>query len=368
MIIKPNAIEISIAPLDEISSKKYLQSNFTNIESSSLIDGKNFIVIDEEINQTNNFLLMLQLAFNQHKGIKISPDNIWLLICQGIANCVKEDKSLLNTFKLDATEKEKITIERNDFKIGEENPWEEIFSLFTAEINKKIGDDFHKNYVLNFSTSTVKEIAAFEIALMDTMSNYFDYEFMTLCGIPEIELLGKKEDYIKMKEAINYFKQFHLTWWLQEVEIIIDNFIDAFDGKIANSFWNSIYKEENESGGPYITGWITKFFPLIKTILVEENGIIHENGFPYIRSYVIDEFKEQNIKFLSAIAKNPTLQNPEYKELKLDNFSNGINKVPFIWKYLDKEIKMNFTAGFVGITQFENYLSTEINWIINKIN
>lgn len=367
MKIKPNEIDISLESLEEISYEKYLESGFANIESSSFIAGKTVVSINEYTKQTNDFLLMLQLAFNQHKAIKISPDNIWLLICQGIASCMKEDKSLFEKFKLDQNKKETLSVRRDDFVIGQVNPWEEIFPMFTNEISKKIGNEFHENYTLSFSTSSTKEISAFEIALMDTMSNYFVYEFASLCGIPEIELSGTKEDYMKMKKSIIYFKQYNLSWWLQEVEIIIDNFINAFEGIIDNSFWNSIFKENNESGGPFITGWITKLFPIIKANLVEEKGVIYEIGFPYMRTYLFKEFKEQKVRFLSAIARNPIFQNPDYKKLQLDYFGSGINKVPFIWKYLDKEIKMNFVSGFIGITQVDNSLCTEINWVVEKM-
>ena len=200
MKIKSNEINISTDYLKEVSCEEYLEISNSNIESSSLITGKKFVFINEYIRQTNNFLLMLQLAFNQHKSIIISPDNIWLLICQGIANCIKEDKTLLQSLNLNQDKKELLSIRRDDFVIGQVNPWEEIFPMFTNEISKKIGYDFNENYSLKFSTSTAKEISAFEIALMDTMSNYFDYEFASMCGIPEIELLGTKEDYLQMKK------------------------------------------------------------------------------------------------------------------------------------------------------------------------
>jgi hypothetical protein len=169
-----------------------------------------------------------------------------------------------------------------------------------------------------------------------------------------------------MKKSINYFKQYNLSWWLKEVEVILDNFINAFEGNVDNSFWNSIYKEDNESGGPFVTGWVTKLFPIIKTSLVEENGVVFEKGFPYLQTYLNKEFKEQNVRIFGAIARNPVFQNPDFKKLQLDDFNNGINKVPFIWKYLDKKINMNFISGFIGITQQDNSLCAEINWIIDK--
>jgi Domain of unknown function (DUF4419) len=340
----------------------------STIEATSINLNENFIVIEKDISPANNFLLMLQLAFNSHKAIAISPDNIWLLICQGIAACVKEDKTILNESFFEKVEKTSIVVTRNDFKIGESNPWEEIFPKFTAEINKLIGIELYEKFVLTFTTSTQKDISGFEIAFMDTMANYFHYEFHTLCGIPEIKLLGKKEDYQKIQNSLTAFKDLNLSWWINEVEIVITEFISAFDGVINLAFWNSIFKEDNESGGPFITGWITKFFPILKMELVEENGKILSTELDVLRIENTTKIKKSKLKILSAIVKNPCLKKEagDQSKLNLDNFNNGLNTVSFVWNYHFEELKMNFLSGFIGITENDSCLSTETNWIIRK--
>ena len=73
-----------------------------------------------------------------------------------------------------------------------------------------------------------------------------------------------------------------------------------------------------------------------------------------------------NIKIIDIISRNPIFEDNRYNNLKLDNFNNGINSVPFKWRNLDKEHKMNFISGFMGIQENEGTLSTQINWIIQK--
>jgi hypothetical protein len=51
----------------------------------------------------------------------------------------------------------------------------------------------------NFSTSGPVELTASQVALMDAMSPYFDYEIMAICGIPEVTLTGTVEDWKKVK-------------------------------------------------------------------------------------------------------------------------------------------------------------------------
>lgn len=366
MKIRPNQIELNPGLLQEVPVEQFLQSGFPGNESSSLIPGKAYLEPGQYTGSTHNFLLMLQLAFTDHKSIKITPDNIWLLICQGIANCVKEEETVVAGLKPRCGNKETISIRRDDFIAGQHNPWEEILPLFTSEINKRLGKELHQKFVLNFSTSTIKERSAFEITFMDTLSNFFNYEFISLCGIPEIELAGTREDYMRIRESVQYFRQSGLGWWLQEVEPIIEKFIDAFDGKTDEPFWNSVFKLNNDSGGPFVTGWIIKFFPIIKINLFEENGVLHEGKIPYIRKYVFLEYKEQQVKMYNAIARNPVFADPAYNNLTLDNFDTGVNTVPFLWKYPGEEISMNFIAGFIGILQQGHSLSAEINWIVKR--
>ena len=265
MKITPNDIKLNLAPLSQEGYKSFLEKTFTNIESTSIKIEDTILKIDSDVIDTHPFLLMLQFAFNNHKGIIIKPDDIWLLICQGLSNCIKEKVATIPSLSiLDQKNKETISVRRDDFIMGASNPWEEIFPEFAKQLNQKIGEEIGQNYILKFSTSTEKEITSFIISYMDSLSRYFNYSFISLCGIPEIEILGDKNDYIQIKNAINYFKKYNLNWWLDEVENIIDEFINALQGEINTTFWNSIFKEENESGGPYITGWITKFFPMIR--------------------------------------------------------------------------------------------------------
>ena len=368
--IKSSDVSLSSKLLDletgKLAIKKIVPSNF---EATSVdLDGK-YLNLPVYTVGTNNFLLMLQLAFNEHKSVTISPDNIWLLICQGFSQHIKlnKDKFKDSIFGLD----EKITIQvrRDDFVKGESNPWEEIFPDFTNQINKLIGKDLYSNIVLDFSTSSLKEISSFEIAFMDSMSSYFNYEFISLCGIPEIMVKGDTKDYNKILTSLQYLRKYNLDWWIDKLIPIIDNFILALEHKSDYEFWSSIYKEHNESGGPFVTGWISNFFPYIKKEIVEVKGIINYKEQVLLKEEILEtieirDLKFQHTKLVSVLIKNPILEKAEDNKLKLDQFSNGIFKVPFQWKYHDKEYKMFFLSGLIGIKENNNILESEINWVI----
>ena len=74
----------------------------------------------------------------------------------------------------------------------------------------------------------------------------------------------------------------------------------------------------------------------------------------------------ENTKILTVSTKNPILQKNTAVELKLDNFPKGISKVPFLWKYGELEIDMQFISGLIGIKEDDNVLKTKINWVVAK--
>jgi hypothetical protein len=316
---------------------------------------------------------MLQLAFNEHKSVIISPDNIWILICQGFSQHIKLNKEHFKGVLFEKGYDDKVTIQvqRDDFTEGGLNPWEEIFPEFTKHINMHVREDLYSNIVLRFSTSTLKEVTAFEIAFMDSMSSYFEYEFVTLCGIPEVILKGRKEDYQKIIISLEFLRKYGLDWWIDKIIPIIEQFILAFEGLPNNEFWSSIYKEDNKSGGPFVTGWISNFFPYIKKKMVENNGHINYENEGVVKKDILEvinvnDLNFEGIKIVSVLIRNPVLGGSKDANFKLDNFSNGIFKVPFKWTYRNKQYNMNFISGLMGIMENENILETEINWVVAK--
>jgi hypothetical protein len=63
-------------------------------------------------------------------------------------------------------------------------------------------------------------------------------------GIPEIRILGVKDDWIKIKSKIRALNDLidDLDVWFKSLYEVLDKFIDVYDGKIDNTFWSQIYK------------------------------------------------------------------------------------------------------------------------------
>jgi hypothetical protein len=298
----------------------------------------------------------LHHAFTQHRPLHLSPDMIWLLICQGVAHHVNLRAEDLRPRLVRHQGKLQIVVRRDDFIKGSpENPWGEVIDEFSTRVREHIGSS-HDLFVPRFSTTGPTERIASEIVLLDAVQSYFEYVLRTLCGIPAMTLEGTADDWQDLAERAQAFAEFDLGWWLKPLEPILDAFVATARGQVRRAFWESIYKFGSFSGGAAVTGWITAFFPYFK----DEQG-------------------------------NPTKPNPWLAEggarlerlmagrwgrdrFCLDGpspgaFPSGLARAPFLWEYLTQGFNMEFLGGFVGVAQDPATLALrpEIGWAVREV-
>jgi Domain of unknown function (DUF4419) len=273
------------------------------------------------------FVDAFQKAYDGHRSLCLSPDMIWLLIGQGLANHINANAEQLRSKFVEHQGKVVIGVERDDFIKGSpDNTWDEVFGEFSEAIRKHIGEKTHDLLVPKFSTTGRVERAAAEIVLLDAMQSYFEYGLSTACGIPQIRLEGTVADWQQLLKRTEEMAQFDLEWWVSSLIPILKQFISAAQGNPDKEFWQSAYKLNFPgSGDIYITGWITAFFP-----------------------------------YLKGGRKN------ESSSLTTDKIPSGLAKAPFEWNYYGNIFKMEFLGGFVGIQQdsYDLFLRPEIGWAI----
>jgi hypothetical protein len=340
---KVSDVEIAGKLLYELPYKKALQhrtnlllEGFPNNEKENTL-----VPVD-----AHGFISALHYSFAQHRPLVISPDMIWLMICQGVAMHIENDTEGLRDKFVKFEGKKKISVRRDDFKKGnEDNPWEDVFPQFTDSLKRYLQDGVYDFFIPEFSTTGIKQKNAFEIALLSSVKNYFDYNFVTFCGIPEITLEGTTDDWSWILEQCKQMDKFDLGDWGKELVPLIKEFVNASEGKINLQFWKSIYKWLDESGGPYITGWIVKFFPF-----VYENGKLIKNDLIYGEEFA-------------------------YKGLKPNFIPSGLSKADIEWIYFEDVFSepeiynMEFYSGFMGISQDKQTkaLKSEISWAVRDV-
>lgn len=293
----------------------------------------------------------LHAAFCTHRPVVLSPDIIWLTLCQGFAHHVNANAETLRSRLVRHSGKLNLTVRREDFVKGSpENPWPGVFAEFSTKIRSHVGD-IQDLIVADFSTTGPVERAASEVVLLDTMQAFFSYEVETLCGIPFITLEGTKEDWQKLACRVREFGRFDLGWWVEPLQPVLEQFVAASEGHVDRRFWDSIYKWRGPkgSGSPHVSGWILKVFPY----LVNFDGT--------------DELDDEEAIAAPVFRRNPWLSEPSSNcGPGRDEFPSQPAKAPFVWNYLGREHDMEFVGGLIGVAQDPATLSLrpEIGWAI----
>jgi hypothetical protein len=300
----------------------------------------------------------IHLAFDGHRPLVLSPDILWLLVAQGFANHVNANAERLRSRFVKHAGKAVIAVRRDDFIKGSpDNPWPEMFDELTGQIREHMGEATHDLLLPSFSTTGVAERAAAQVVLLDAMQSFFSYEFHSLCGIPQIVLEGTADDWETLAERTRSLGRFGLKWWTGALRPILDELVAAARGRVNLRFWQSIYKQESGSGGPYTTGWITAFFPYLKNWhtghATEMNPWLEQGGKP-LHELLYPPVESDPHRF----RRGPTT----------DEFPSGLARAPFRWSYLDLSYQMELLGGFVGVRQDAATLRLrpEIGWAVRE--
>lgn len=134
---------------------------------------------------------------------------------------------------------------RDDFLFNStSNKWNEVINEFSQHLNELTLANASDIFQANFSTTNGVSSVVSQIVLMDAMQKYFQFEFVSLCTIPEIKLLGSPEDWLLLRDKMRRLKDTldGLGVWFGKLEPILAEFIDASQGQINLDFWSQIYK------------------------------------------------------------------------------------------------------------------------------
>ncbi|MCC6559247.1 MAG: DUF427 domain-containing protein [Polyangiaceae bacterium] len=62
-----------------------------------------------------------------------------------------------------------------------------------------------------------------------------------------------------------------LAGWTRALLPVLDKVVNSAEGDVDRAFWQSFYKLQSASGGPYVTGWINVLFPYLEIMDVHQN-------------------------------------------------------------------------------------------------
>lgn len=280
--------------------------------------------------QTDGFFCAIHEAYDNHMGLSFGPDDIKAKLLHGFSIHIKENAEKFKKLFVGDGEKKQIQIKAKNFIRGSPlNPWTDIFTEFVEKIRDDLNDKELVEHIQSALTTTTPTImASHNIALMETMEKYYEYEMMSECGIPFIKLCGNADDWMKVVELVNHIEQYDLKWWTSEIRPLLFNIIDTIHNpeNVDVEFWKNIIKNNGGSGDVFYDGWICKFFPYI--------------GIP--GGYRRNDFR-------------PIVHVPV-----------GISSVPVVWNYHGTQIKLKFTSGFYGFECEDGIIKPVISWLVHE--
>lgn len=300
----------------------------------------------------NCFVAAIHTSFAEHRPLTLSPDAIWLTICQGVSIHINAHFDELESVIFKADKPDKIVVRNDDLVKGSEQ-WVELLHAFSDSTTKYVNDDYYAFFVPEFSTTTNIIRTSYEVTMLEGFSQAFEYIGDSGCGIPYITLQGAEEDWIGIYDRIDKIEALGMGVWANELRGVVQKFIDAYHSKIDLPFWQSIYKDHTEYGGSYVSGWFIKFFPYL-----ERNGkieeVINEEGYPAFRAgkeYYLNEYLEGNRYLVSRLTTG--------------DFPSGMAVIDVLWQNFGNNEQMKVHAGFYGIKQYDDLsLEPAIAWAV----
>lgn len=170
------------------------------------------------------------------------------------------------------------------------------FTLFADALGSRVMPGVADLFdVSQFSTSTEIDRQTAAIVMMHTTSSYFRYGRCTSCGIPWIELRGTADDWRQVRAKAEMLRQFDIPdrrWRhdgfvienrLNELNPVLDQFVNACEGRVDRDFWGSISNMGGGSGGrqptgKFVSGWVRAFYQNMAEGCSEAYQWVKEHG------------------------------------------------------------------------------------------
>lgn len=268
----------------------------------------------------NGLAAAVHLAYSRHRPLVLSPDDLWLAACQGLGHHIRSNPEAVRE-KFVLHEGRMVLEVKRAGDFVPDNPANDWAGVLT-ELAGMIGaaaPGAARYMGAHFTTTGPVEAAARSAVVAAALQDFFDYRLMTLCGIPEIRLLGEPGGWARLRDAVVPWGELGLGGWTAAVAPIYDQFAEAAAGRVDARFWRSMYKVDDTSGGPYINGW----FPMVFPVFSGRGGL-----------------------GLNPFSSWEQIQGHSFTT---NGFPPGSAAAPFTWMGVGAPIQMAFHGGFFGV-------------------
>lgn len=235
-------------------------------------EAKNGSQVNHRYQQTDHHLVNGFLyAYNNHLPLKIRPDDIQLIIQAVLSICVNNNAEKFRPLFVDHAGKMKISVKSETF-----DP-DFFCTVFTGAMKSNLKDPiFVDKFSAKYSTTTPLIRTVSNMMLMNTLKEYFSFEMILGCGIPNIILCGSQGDWKVLSENYiylkNFFKGTELDNWFKHFDTIIEMFLEmrmlGVSGSVRapdhiKELWKRVisYVPQGSGGDKILGGWIRLLIP-----------------------------------------------------------------------------------------------------------
>ena len=312
------------------------RSSKPQVVAASFADDDRFAYFEEDA-----FYRTFVEAYAKHRPLVLSPDMIWMIIAQGFAGYVGAHPEELRQSLVDHDGKMDLVVTSPRHLLSDSVDWAALLDSFSASIANHTKGDIANTLTADFTTTGAVERLASQVTLMKAVENYFGFiAIRIVCGIPSITLQGTPDDWRQVLDKTRSLEQYGLKEWTDELIPVLQQFVDAAEGRPDQAFWQNIVRrvraDELRGGGcssakpTELDGWFLVFFP-------DKQG--------HTRKRV-----KHNETMPSEVV------HVGFKYLQADPVTGSVSTTP-----------MELSAGFVGadVDTLTQALKPKIGWIVS---
>ncbi|MBK8801309.1 MAG: DUF4419 domain-containing protein [Fibrobacteres bacterium] len=209
------------------------------------------------------------LAWYQHLPVRLSPDQIWMAILDGVSlHIAKEPRKWRQRLKIGHSGKRELRLILDpDEYLSRNSPafWETISARLLEAMPDSTQHLLEEHFLAKYTTTTPIAEVAYRMKILESVQPYFEYQGSVECGIPRITLEGTADDWKQLRTRARRLGKLGFTKWMNALDPILTQFVRASEGAPELSFWRSFFRSETSGGCETVyeaNGWITRFFPL----------------------------------------------------------------------------------------------------------
>ncbi|KAG6371934.1 hypothetical protein JVT61DRAFT_8944 [Boletus reticuloceps] len=196
----------------------------------------------------NGFVDTVIEAYNNHRGLIVRPDDIWIAIMTQFSFFVNGHAEALRKVFVTHEGKRELVVESSGSRYTMDTA--SMVDRMTALMEEQIDDPSLRDWIMpDFTTTTPVDKTACAIVMMGAMKNYFAYKFTLRCGIPKVTLEGEKKDWESILHRLEHLKRYGIQTiaWYHLLRPILTRFVTAYDHPTHPDnldFWNRIAHRE----------------------------------------------------------------------------------------------------------------------------